>query len=196
MIRTRGSKVVRRIRAGQVLRFHEDRLLVALGGALFRLLRREAQAAQEPPAGARDTPLDQGVTMWPLSCSAHCDLWNIGHGKGLSGTLARPQACHSTGLGLRRIRLHSSSATVCGGRHRRMVPSMPPDTIRLPSGEKATDKTQPLCPFIGSPRAARVRASHKRRVSSYPADTTVRPSGEKATDLTGPPCPRIGSPSG
>jgi hypothetical protein len=73
----------------------------------------------------------------------------------------------------------------------RTVLSDEPDAIRLPSGEKATDKTQPVCPVNGWPSGAPVSESQMRTVLSDEPDAIRLPSGEKATDETKPVCPRI-----
>ena len=86
-----------------------------------------------------------------------------------------------------------------------MVSSCEPDTIVLPSGEKATDITQWLCALCFSAFSSKeaaastgaVRfelrvggcqcltpASHTLSVLSSEPETMVLPSGEKATDLT------------
>ena len=52
----------------------------------------------------------------------------------------------------------------------------------LPSGEKATELTEPEWPSSGSPRGAPVAASQSLTVVSSEPDATSLPSGEKATE--------------
>ena len=89
--------------------------------------------------------------------------------------------------------------------HTLSVLSREPDTIVLPSGEKATDITQWLCALCFSPLSSRdavasvgdaqlwvrqgigrdgVPASQTLMVLSLEPDTMVLPSGEKATEYT------------
>ncbi|RYP61063.1 hypothetical protein DL771_010262 [Monosporascus sp. 5C6A] len=70
----------------------------------------------------------------------------------------------------------------------RTVLSLKADVSILPSGEKATALTQPLCP-LSVCRCAPVAASESRTVLSPEADPSVLPSGEKATALTESVCP-------
>src|SRR6267154_391610 len=92
-----------------------------------------------------------------------------------------------------------SSATLCpvrGARsgslvsasHNRIVVSSDPDTMRLPSGENATELTQLSCPVRGARSGSPVSASHNRMVLSYDPDTMRLPSGENAADVTSPLC--------
>jgi hypothetical protein len=65
------------------------------------------------------------------------------------------------------------------------VSSPDADATTSPSGENATDLTQPEWPSsVGS--AAPVSASQSLTVLSTDADATALPSGENATDLTEP----------
>jgi len=59
-----------------------------------------------------------------------------------------------------------------------------PDTMRLPSGEIATDQTTPVCPRRGAPNGLPVSASQTRIVLSSEPDTMRLPSREIATLLT------------
>ena len=56
-------------------------------------------------------------------------------------------------------------------------------TKYLESGEKLTDRTGPLCPFIitDSPFAFGI---HKRTVLSFDAEARTSPSGENLTSVT------------
>ena len=84
--------------------------------------------------------------------------------KGLSGTL-QP------------LKLISAS-------HTQIVLSPEPETTCLPSGENATEVTNPLCPSNGPETIIPVSASHNRIVLSSEHETTCLPSGENATELT------------
>ena len=53
----------------------------------------------------------------------------------------------------------------------------------VPSGENATELTQPECPSIGADDAP-VPVSHSLSVSSQLPESTRVPSGENATELT------------
>ncbi|KAJ7136929.1 hypothetical protein C8R44DRAFT_768119 [Mycena epipterygia] len=64
----------------------------------------------------------------------------------------------------------------------RILVSSEADTMCLPSGENATEKTPSVCPSKGSPITAPVSASHSRRVKSSEPDTMCLPLGENATD--------------
>jgi len=69
--------------------------------------------------------------------------------------------------------------------HRRTVPSHDPEASARPSGEKATLRTQNVCP--SSVRSsAPLAASHSRMVRSLDAEASSRPSGEKAISATPP----------
>ena len=72
---------------------------------------------------------------------------------------------------------------------RRIVPSREPDTIRDPSGENATERTQLECPLSGLPMASPVSASQRRMVLSHEPDTIRDASGENWTENTSLPCP-------
>ena len=63
----------------------------------------------------------------------------------------------------------------------RMVPSLEPDTIRLPSGLKATELTLHTCPLITRMVFPFV-AFQIRMVLSKEPDTMRFPSGLKATE--------------
>jgi len=78
--------------------------------------------------------------------------------------------------------------------HNRIVLSLEPETMRVPSGENATDETQPECPCRGLPMAVPDAASHNRIVLSPEPETMCVPSGENATDETQSECPCRGSP--
>src|SRR5271154_6773742 len=67
-------------------------------------------------------------------------------------------------------------------------PVWPSNTTCLPSGEKATELTEPVWPSSVC-SSAPVAASQSRTVSSADPDTTCLPSGEKATDVTQPVWP-------
>jgi hypothetical protein len=69
------------------------------------------------------------------------------------------------------------------------------ETIRLPSGEKATLRTPLSCPLKGS-GAGLPSSIHSRTVPSSPPQTMHVPSGGKATLLTPPSCPLKGSAAG
>ena len=64
------------------------------------------------------------------------------------------------------------------------VLSSEPETIRRPSGLKATENTEFVCPWRGGPMGLPVAASQMRRVSSMEPETMRRPSGLKATETT------------
>ena len=66
----------------------------------------------------------------------------------------------------------------------RRVLSHEPETMRRPSGLKATDQTSSVCPWRGEPIGLPVAASQSRRVLSSDPVTMRRPSGLKATELT------------
>ena len=68
--------------------------------------------------------------------------------------------------------------------HVRTVSSQEPEAIKAPSGEKATDNTPLVCPFM-TLIAFPDLASHVRTVQSVEPDAIIEPSGEKATELTG-----------
>ena len=57
--------------------------------------------------------------------------------------------------------------------HNRIVLSLEPETMRVPSGENATDETQPECPCRGFPMAVPDAASHNRIVLSREPDQCV-----------------------
>jgi hypothetical protein len=71
---------------------------------------------------------------------------------------------------------HSRSGQAAGPGHSRIVVSSLPETMRLPSGLKATLSTPSLCPVSGGPIGAPVSASHSRTVLSTPPETMRRPS--------------------
>jgi hypothetical protein len=83
----------------------------------------------------------------------------------------------------RRITTSPRGAPVAASQSRTVTLSKP-DTTSLPSGEKATELTQPEWPLGGSPRGAPVATSQSWTVPSNEPDATSLPSGEKATDLT------------
>ena len=72
--------------------------------------------------------------------------------------------------------------------------SSEPDTMVLPSGEKATELMQSLCALCFSANSSRKAASSHVSIASHwihtlsdlssEPDTTVLPSGEKATERT------------
>ena len=86
-----------------------------------------------------------------------------------------------------------------------IVPSPDPDTILVPSGENATDRTKLLCAFVFSLNSSSLSARQARRRQFWPRrgdfegsrapksqtlivpsadpDTILDPSGENATDL-------------
>jgi len=69
--------------------------------------------------------------------------------------------------------------------HTLTVSSLEPLTMRLPSGEYATELTQLVWPVpVASDPAARSLASHTLTVLSLEPLTMRLPSGEYATELT------------
>ena len=72
--------------------------------------------------------------------------------------------------------------------HSLTVPSLDADARVLPSGEKATELTQDVCPK-SVPVLDPVATSHSLTVPSRDADATVLLSGEKATERTQFLCP-------
>jgi len=72
--------------------------------------------------------------------------------------------------------------------HTRTDLSKDPETIWLPLGENATDKTALVCSF-SSLSCSPVLASHTHTDSSREPETIRLPSGENATELTLPVCP-------
>ena len=58
-----------------------------------------------------------------------------------------------------------------------------------PSGERATDETQLVCPVNGPATVSPVVALRTRIVESCEPDTMCCPSGKKATDETDSVCP-------
>jgi hypothetical protein len=66
----------------------------------------------------------------------------------------------------------------------RRVLSAEPETMRRPSGLKATDDTGRVWPRRGGPVVLPLAASQSRRVLSAEPETMRRPSGLKATDHT------------
>src|SRR5436190_517490 len=68
--------------------------------------------------------------------------------------------------------------------HTCKVLSSEPDTIFLPSGEKATDVTQSVWPVKGPRTLNQDSASYTCKVLSSEPDTIFLPSEEKATDVT------------
>ena len=63
------------------------------------------------------------------------------------------------------------------------------ETMRRPSGLKATDDTGRVWPRSGVPMGLPLAASQSRRVLSAAPETMRRPSGLKATDHTEFVCP-------
>src|SRR6266702_4414382 len=61
--------------------------------------------------------------------------------------------------------------------------------MRWPSGENATDQTQPVCPVNGPATFFPVEAFHTWIVRSKEPETMRWPSGENATDKIDPVCP-------
>ena len=61
--------------------------------------------------------------------------------------------------------------------------------MRRPSGLKATERTEFVCPCRGEPMGLPVAASQSRRVLSDEPETMRRPSGLKATEMTTLVCP-------
>ena len=59
-----------------------------------------------------------------------------------------------------------------------------PDTIHVPSGEKATEPTQSVCPSNGVLTVSPVAAFQMQIVLSSEPDTICVPLGEKATEQT------------
>ena len=68
--------------------------------------------------------------------------------------------------------------------HTRIVLSREPETIRLPSGENATEKTQSVWPLNGPEMISPLSTLHTRIVQSSEPETLRLPSGENATDDT------------
>src|SRR5262245_62088467 len=64
----------------------------------------------------------------------------------------------------------------------------PPEARSLPSGEKATEKTD-CCPASSRRTSFPFSGSQKRMVSSWLPEVSILPSGEKATESTGFSCP-------
>src|SRR6266487_4346357 len=64
--------------------------------------------------------------------------------------------------------------------------SAEPDTILVPSGEKATDLTPSSLPASGSPTCFPLSASQILTALSDEPDTILVPSGEMATEQTVP----------
>jgi hypothetical protein len=56
-----------------------------------------------------------------------------------------------------------------------------------PSGENATDLTEPVCPVKGPVAVSPVMAFHTRIVRSSEPETMCWPSGENATEKTRSP---------
>ena len=73
--------------------------------------------------------------------------------------------------------------------HSRRVSSNEPETMRRPSGLKATEFTQLVWPSRGGPMGLPLAASHSRRFLSAEPETMRRPSGLKATEITTPVWP-------
>ena len=67
--------------------------------------------------------------------------------------------------------------------HRRIVSSVDPEANSLPSGENATDQTQPVCP-LNTCISVPVSTFHRRIVLSRDPEANSLPSGENATDWT------------
>jgi len=65
--------------------------------------------------------------------------------------------------------------------HVRTVPSVEPEMMKAPSGEKAMQSNQLVCPFM-TMIAFPDLASHVRIVMSSEPEAMRVPSGEKATD--------------
>ena len=65
-----------------------------------------------------------------------------------------------------------------------MVLSYEPDTMCLPSGENATKKTEPVCPWRGFPTRPPICTSQTWIMLLCEPDTIYLPSGENATDQT------------
>src|SRR5712691_10863188 len=61
-----------------------------------------------------------------------------------------------------------------------------------PSGENATDLTEPVCPVKGPATVSPAMAFHTRILRSSEPEAMCWPSGENATDLTQPVCPMKG----
>src|SRR6266702_3995689 len=68
--------------------------------------------------------------------------------------------------------------------HTQIAPSREPETMRLPSGENATEKTENPCPVNGPVSVSPVVAFHTQIVPSREPETMRWPFGENATDVT------------
>src|SRR5829696_1854992 len=79
-------------------------------------------------------------------------------------------------------------AYVYGSPHSRTVLSSEPEAISVPSGEKATQFTIPLCPSSVC-RSSPLFTFHNLMVLSPEAEAISVPSGENATSLTLRLCP-------
>ena len=80
-----------------------------------------------------------------------------------------------------------NSTPLTASHNRAVTSSLPVSTVR-PSGENATDDTDPVCPVNW--RSSRpLAASHSRAVLSALPVSTFRPSGEIATEVTTLECP-------
>src|SRR6266571_3009330 len=79
--------------------------------------------------------------------------------------------------------------------HTWIIWSSEPETMWVPSAEKATDWTESVCPLRGFITSSPVFASHTLIVWSQEPETMQVPSAEKATDSTEFVCPRNSSSS-